>query len=334
MRNLINTEKFSLHLRERAINTTSEEVLLTNFSGSQQEKDLTEPTNCKGFGRIRHFKLETSSGWVKNPLPILPALKILGIQPETEIRAQVFQNSVCNWRCWYCFVDTNLLNGDLKRASFLNCDEMLDLYLMDENPAQMLDLSGGQPDLTPEWIPWMMQALKKRSLDDKIYLWSDDNLSNDYFWKYLSTKEIELVATYKNYGRVCCFKGFDEESFSFNTLAEPNLFLNQFKLFEKLLGIGIDLYAYVTLTTPNRISITNNLPSFLDELQKINVNLPLRTIPLEVQVFSPVLYRMNEEKRRSITNQWFAIELWQKELESRFPSGLRETNITEVKIGS
>jgi len=55
----------------------------------------------------------------------------------------------------------------------------------------MIDLSGGQPDLTPEWIPWMMEELNNRGLTDKVYLWSDDNLSNDYFWKYLSDAEID-----------------------------------------------------------------------------------------------------------------------------------------------
>ena len=155
-------------------------ILVTNFSGSEQEKDLTEPANCNGFGRVRHFKLDAGKGWIKNPLPILPATKALGIKQNSEIRSQVFQNSVCNWRCWYCFVDFKLLSGDSKYSSFLTCDEMVDLYLKEENPAPMIDLTGGQPDLTPEWIPWMMQTLIERGLDKKIFLWSDDNLSNDY----------------------------------------------------------------------------------------------------------------------------------------------------------
>jgi len=33
----------------------------------------------------------------------------------------------------------------------------------------MIDLSGGQPDLTPEWIPWMMECLSDKGLNKKVY---------------------------------------------------------------------------------------------------------------------------------------------------------------------
>lgn len=334
MEKLINTDSYSNLLRSRAVDLENKKLLVTNLLGSAQEKDLSEPPNCKGYGRIRHFNKKTTKDWVNNPLPIDPACKALGLPFAEKFESQVFQNAACNWRCWYCFVPFELLSANPKHSAMLSCKELMELYLAEEKTAPMMDLSGGQPDLVPEWVPWMMQELTQRQLQDKIYLWSDDNLSNDFFWKYLSPKEIELVAAYQNYGRVCCFKGFDEESFSFNTLAEPNLFTNQFQLFNRLLRLGIDLYAYVTFTTPNQKSISNNLPYFLDALQRIDVNLPLRTIPLEVQVFSPVLSRMNEEKRNAITNQWLAIELWQKELESRFSGNLRQMNITDIKIGA
>src|ERR1043165_6298843 len=153
----INTEEFSAHLRNKAINIDQKSILMTNFTGSLQERDLTEPTNCNGFGRIRHFKLDTGNDWISNPLPILPAAKMLGVKANDQIRAQVFQNSICNWRCWYCFVDYSLLSGDQRHGSFLTCEQMLDLYLAEKNPPPMIDLTGGQPDLTPEWVPWMMQ---------------------------------------------------------------------------------------------------------------------------------------------------------------------------------
>lgn len=131
--NQIDTGKFSGHLRTKAIDLEQKKILITNFQGSKQEEDLTEPPNCNGFGRIRHFKLDAGSGWIPNPLPILPAAKALSLKATSGIRAQVFQNSVCNWRCWYCFVDFRLLSGDQQHASFLSCDQMVDLYLHQQN---------------------------------------------------------------------------------------------------------------------------------------------------------------------------------------------------------
>lgn len=328
----IDTEDVSRHLRGKAINVTERKLLITNFHNTQQEEDLSEPANCNGFGRIRHFRLGSGTNWLLNPLPILPAAKALGIESGFEIRAQVFQNSICNWRCWYCFVDFKLLSGNSTYSSFLSCDEMLDLYLAENNPPEMIDLTGGQPDLTPEWIPWMMEALQKRGLDKKIFLWSDDNLSNDYFWKFLSQEQIDLIRSYKMYARVCCFKGIDELSFSLNTKASPELFEKQFELCKRLHELGIDLYFYITLTSPSKTDFENAIPTFLDKVQAIHPNLPLRIVPLEIQEFTPVKPRMNETTNDLIIGQYKAMEVWKSELQRRFPSDLLITPITDILI--
>lgn len=333
MTKLIDTDSYSSHLRSKSIDVENKKLLVTSFSDSGQKKDLSVPPNCDGFGRIRHFYRATTERWPENPLPIDPAEKFLGLSTNSPaIESQVFQNAACNWRCWYCFVPFNLLSANVKHSAMLSCRELVDLYMGEENRPSMIDLSGGQPDLIPEWVPWMMRELMDRGLEETVYLWSDDNLSNDYFWQYLSNDDIELVAGYTGYGRVCCFKGFDDASFSFNTLAEPSLFARQFDLFSRLANLGIDLYAYATFTTTDRSSVEKGIPAFLDLLQSISVNLPLRTIPLEVQVFSPVESRLDEEKRRSMDNQWHAIDIWKKEIESRFSADLREKPITEIPL--
>lgn len=321
-----------MHLRDKAIDIIGKKILITNFTGSDQEKDLTDPTNCEGFGRVRHFKLDTGTDWMQNPLPILPAAKALGFRPDSQIRAQVFQNSVCNWRCWYCFVDYKLLNGDSKFSSFLTCDQMVDYYLKEENPPLMIDLSGGQPDLTPEWVPWMMETLQNKGLQNKIYLWSDDNLSNDYLWKYLSNDQIDLMSSYKMYSRVCCFKGIDERAFSLNTKADPKLFLNQFDLCKRLLEINLDLYCYITLTANSDTNFEIAVPKFLDTVQAIDELLPLRIIPLKIFEFTPVLSRMNEGFTDMLKGQYNAIKIWQRELIKRFVPEQLSKPITEIQL--
>jgi len=94
----IDTESFSDHLRGKGIDVLSQKILITNYAGSLQEEDLAEPANCKGFGRIRHFKHKRNQNWPVNPLPILPVAKALNLHVTDSIRAQVFQNAVCNWR--------------------------------------------------------------------------------------------------------------------------------------------------------------------------------------------------------------------------------------------
>ncbi|WP_217601983.1 radical SAM protein [Chitinophaga sp. GbtcB8] len=330
--NLIKTDEYSAKLRGKGIDIVNRKILISNYSGSEQEKDLTEPANCKGFGRVRHFKLRRSTDWPVNPLPIVPALKYLQLPDDSEVRAQIFQNSICNWRCWYCYVDFKLLNGDKRYSEFLSCDDLIDLYLAENDRPLIIDLSGGQPDLTPEWIPWMMETLRNRNLEDKIFLWSDDNLSNDYFWQYLSAEQIELVRTYQRYARVCCFKGINEESFIINTKSEGKLFDNQFHLFKRLFDLGIDLYGYITLTSPSATKFENDVPVFLDKIQRIHYNLPLRIVPLKIYEFSPTKDRKDYDQQDLLTGQQKAIAIWQNELRKRFPDNLLALPITDIPL--
>lgn len=329
---LINTKEVSEKLRGKAIDLVSKKILITNFSGSEQEKDLTEPANCAGFGRIRHFKLHRATDWPANPLPIIPALKRLNLPNQTEIRAQIFQNSICNWRCWYCYVDYKLLNGDERFSKFLSCDELIDLYLAEGNRPLIIDLSGGQPDLTPEWIPWMMETLQNRNLQDKIFLWSDDNLSNDFFWKFLSMEQIELIRSYKLYARVCCFKGINEESFIINTKTEGKLFDNQFDLFKRLFKLGIDLYGYITLTCPSITNVEKDVSIFLDKIQNIHPSLPLRIIPLKIYEFSPTKDRKGVNQQDLLAGQEKAIIAWRNEIRRRFTDQEINLPITNIPL--
>ncbi len=328
----LNTSALSSRFRDAAIDRDNKRLLITNYHDTDQEDDLSEPANCNGFGRIRHFRRTTSHGWPSNPLPIDPAQKALGLPRTDLLRAQVFQNAVCNWRCWYCFVPFDLLAANRKHSDWLSPEMLIDLYLQQPDPPKVIDLTGGQPDLTPEWVPWIMVELRNRGLEKDVYLWSDDNLSNDYFWRFLSDEDKEIIATYRNYGRVCCFKGFNTESFTFNTRAESQLFDQQFELMGRFLDLGIDIYAYATFTTPSRQHVRDDMRAFVDRLQMLDTYLPLRTVPLEIQVFTPVEKRINEGLREALTNQYAAVEAWLEELQSRFSAEERNQNIANIPL--
>ena len=332
MGSFINTDDWSSQWRRAGIDVDARRILVTNFAGSEQEQDLTEPPNCGGLGRIRHFKRATSQGWPANPLPIDPACKALGAPPADSLRAQVFQNAVCNWRCWYCFVPFSLLSANPEHSQWVTVRELIDLFLEQPVRPAVIDLTGGQPDLTPEWAPWMIREIQTRGLENEVYIWSDDNLSTDYFWRYLGNDDIELLRNAKNYGRVGCFKGFDEESFSFNTLADGSLFQRQFDLFHRFAEIGLDLYAYVTLTSPTAAQITDRVRRFVDRLQMVHENLPLRTIPLEIQMFAPMHVRVKQEQREALRVQQMAVEVWSREVEDRYSVVERIAPITEVSL--
>jgi hypothetical protein len=90
----------------------------------------------------------------------------------------------------------------------------------------------------------MMEALEKRGLERSVYLWSDDNLSTDYYVRMLSSSQRARIQAYPMYGRVCCFKGYDGESFAYNTLAARELFERQFTVFRSARANGSGASAF------------------------------------------------------------------------------------------
>lgn len=335
MAQAIETSSFAHAMREKIIRPDSREILIAKLAGSDQEQDLTLPANCGGFGRVRHFNRGGSRLWPENPLPIDPASKVLGLPRSDRIRAQVFQNAACAWRCWYCYVPYNLLSGDASRGRWMTTDDLVKLYASQEDRPPIIDLSGGSPDLTPEWVPWMMRSLRDAGLSEKCYLWSDDNLSTDYVFTLLSDADRRILTEYRNYGRVCCLKGFDEESFFFNTTATPEGFDRQFDILARYLKLDIDLYGYVTLTGADSEAAEIGVPRLLDRLQKLSERFPLRVVPLEIVSYTPTDKRSKVDGEKSALAdcvQRRAIEIWSRELERRYSKSDLKLNIADVKI--
>lgn len=331
----IPTEKMASHLREKAIDIEGQRVLISRLVDTAQEKDLTVPANCNGYGRIRHFRQATADGWPANPLPIAPACRALNITAIPDcMEALVFQNAACAWRCWYCFVPENLLRADKKHSEWFTAEQLIDLYIQIPDRPQIIDLSGGSPDLVPEWTPWMMRALIDKGLENTTYLWTDDNLSTTYLFDELSSKDLDLLCNYKNYGRVCCIKGFDSRSFEFNTLAESQGYDRQFEILKQVVDLGIDVYGYVTLTSPFDDGVSDNVRNLMDRLQSIDPNFPLRVVPLRIEIYTPVEKRVNKdaEREKSLEIQEQAIEVWVEEIQKRFLKNERAKLIYDVPL--
>jgi uncharacterized Fe-S cluster-containing radical SAM superfamily protein len=332
----IDTAAFTARMRDKIVRPASGEILISRLAGSDQQADLTVPPNCDGLGRVRHFYRATADGWPPNPLPIDPAARAFGRNGADMVRAQVFQNAACGWRCWYCFVPFDMLNGNESKGAWLTAERLVSLYAAEPDRPDLIDLSGGSPDLTPEWVVWVMDELEAAGLADTTYLWSDDNLSTDYVFTKLTDAQRDRLVAYRNYGRVCCFKGFDAASFAFNTTARPEDYDAQFERFGRYLELGLDLYGYVTLTGPDATATARGVPTLIDRLQALDPNLPLRVVPLSIGNFSPTRERNDRGGQgrfdAAVPVQEAAIAIWTAELKRRFSADLRALAIVDVPL--
>jgi uncharacterized Fe-S cluster-containing radical SAM superfamily protein len=328
----IDSDRFASNLRRTLVKTEEQKVLLAQISGAKQSHDKYTLENSGGFGRTREFtsfsmhlsRVRTLAG---RPIPLLRG------HPRTSVvRSQVFQLAGCNWRCWYCYVDDELLGGSPSMGKYVSASELLDMYLKLSDRPPVIDLSGGQPDLVPEWTLWVLEEIDRRGLQSTVLIWQDDNLSSELLWALLTEKQIDYMARFKGHSRVGCFKGFDSLSFSYNTLAPKSMYERQFRVFERLLRQGFDVYAYATFTCPQSHCTKDRIKHFVDDLQKIHPLLPLRTIPLEVRPFSVTRVRMTPHHQQSIDEQSRAGEFWDEVLMERFSSRELQSPYEDVRI--
>jgi uncharacterized Fe-S cluster-containing radical SAM superfamily protein len=311
------TAKRATRLRDRCLDTRERRVLLSRIEGSAQARDLSVPPNCGGLGRIRHFKSQPNGPWPINPLPGLPAARWLKMEFSPLNRAQVFQLSGCSYRCWYCYVPYRMLSGNESVSEWLSPEEMIDRYLAEIDRPQIIDLSGGSPDLVPEWIAWTMDAIQSRNLSQSVYLWSDDNLSSDLMMSAEQRPLLHRIERYAGYGRVCCLKGVDASSFAFTTGASEYEFELQLETLKSYLATSIDLYGYVTLAYPPSSDDRDRICRLMDRLQEMRADFIGRLVPLRIEKFSTMIGRLDDKRNRALRHQDELVEIWVEELASR-----------------
>ena len=308
----LETAKRDAELRRRVIDTTERRVLVSRIGGTAQEGDLSAPTNCGGYGRIRHFRRKVAAGWPENPLPIVPASRWLGIDAHQTIEAQVFQLAACAWRCWYCYVPYASMRADPATSSWRTAEDLVDDFLGLENRPPILDLSGGSPDLAPEWIAWTLEAIESRGAAATTFLWSDDNLSTDRLLRQEHTAAMATIAAAPNYGKACCLKGYDSASFAFNTRAGPEGFERQLDILTAYATTDIDIYVYLPLVGPVEGSTKAQVDWILDRLASIRSDLPSRTVPLLVSTFGAMAHRVGDKQAQALERQWELAARWQE----------------------
>jgi len=318
--------------RDNIFDKTSNRFLISRIASSEQEPDLSKPPNCDGYGRIRHFRRFIADDWCPDPLPLDPCTKALKLDNLNMLEAQVFQIASCNLNCWYCFVPDTLKIAKPDQSKWFSCDEMIRLFNAEKSNIRIIDLSGGNPELVPEWVLYTMKALEKMNLNNSIYLWSDDTLTTDFTFKYLKSSDLLYMKRYLNYGKVCCFKGYDQNSFSFNTLLPSSSFDNQFDLFARYMELRLDLFGYVTFTTNNIVNCEEKIDQFITRLIQIHPLLPLRIIPLKIVKFSSMQKRMKPEYEQALINQLIIYNEWARVLSKLYNPELLNVNISNIQL--
>lgn len=320
------------NLRKRIIRKEDGQlkILLANFEGTTQQKDIERKTHLiEDFYRIKEDVPafgDSNFDWrnkdaIKKAMAIdrfdMPSWAQYKIDGKIELskglkkwyKVFIYQLKACNLHCNYCYVDDVNKNGKQdNNARFFSIPEIVDAFERQQKRDDILwrlRASGGEPTLAIEQIPALEDVLEERDLIKKVHLQMDTNLTTGSFIEYLENSGdvpkgiLNDIAGYKNFSVLASFKGTDSESFAKNTRAEPKLFEEQFYSFGRLVDAGIDVYPFVY--APNPLTLPNFAHRFKDEFGQ-NALKKLWAFRLNAEYDVPKA-RLGEERAKEYHNE-------------------------------
>lgn len=237
--------------------------------------------------------------------------------PKDYNRSFVIQAAGCNYSCNYCYVppETNACN--LNFSKYFSVKDMIDYFLKArkefKEPINVIRITGGEATIIPDIIIDIYSEMERI---EGTYLWIDTNLSAT---KYLEKMESDLknIMQKKNVGVVGCFKGVSKEDLSLLTGAEPKFYDNQFEIAKLFLKWKTDLYIYLPALIYGS-NIEQKVKTFIDRLQELNKNLPLRVEMLVIKKYPAAIRNMKLKTKecRSMpeTDQRLVFDLWYNKL--------------------
>jgi uncharacterized Fe-S cluster-containing radical SAM superfamily protein len=253
--------------------------------------------------------------------------KFIG-DPRDFAKVFTFQLNACNYDCNYCYVPLVLKTPNREWGKFFRAKEIVSAFLEIRKKYNLkmnvIRASGGEIFcIAPDLVYEIYSQIKDRNLDKEIYFWIDTNLSTTKIIKKFE-RELREMFKAKNVGIVGCFKGTCEEDFEILTGRNRKFYKNQFECTKFLLDLKADLYLYLSALAYGKDlkEIKEKLSYFIENLEKINENLPLRTELLVILDYPQALE--NRERCQKLGRPWpktdqkDVFEIWYNLLKEKY----------------
>jgi uncharacterized Fe-S cluster-containing radical SAM superfamily protein len=237
---------------------------------------------------------------------------------EQYNRLLTVQLGGCNFRCWYCYCDDSLLNG--KNLIYLTPEELADKFVEQRTKdhslgmqSNVLRISGGEPFLAPELILGCLEEIKRRRLDDRVFIWTETNLSP--FLKESGSDrslvenwiDLDSISSFRNFAVHPCVHGTTPENLHEIAKIDSRWFDGLLDGLKTLIQHKIDIYPTFS---PNMCP-PDDVESFFRRLLSINKNLPLRFALIEYHLDYPsVFMRLDAQQHKIVYNKYLVIKKW------------------------
>ena len=323
----IDAYQFAKGLREKLVNQANGKFGFASFTGTAMLDTLSDLFRVfTPVSPERQRKLNSQYGHKLNifldslfdyPTIMKYRLHVQGSWEQYN-RLLTVQVGGCNFRCWYCYCDDVLLNG--QNLTYLNATELVDRFIQqrisDHSQGMLtnvLRISGGEPFLAAELILGCLKEIKKRGLDDKLFVWTETNISP--FLKdpvsgmtlVENWVNLEEFAVFKNFAVHPCIHGTSPENLYEITKIDSKWFDGLLKGLETLIQHNIDIYPTLS---PNMCP-PKDVEGIFNKLRAINEYLPLRVALIEYHLdYLSVFMRKDALEHVILYNKYIVIKKW------------------------
>lgn len=295
--------------------------ILRVFSAIEPTKNR-KPNGQYGFGFDKYTDVLSDS-------PITIAGK-MGGEWRNYNQQVIVQIGICNFRCWYCYVDYELLSG--RKVLYLTADAIVSQFLEQRQHAKsegkewnVLRISGGEPFLAPDLILDCLRIIKQLHLDRDICIKTETNLSplikvND---QPLAEEwaDFQELAQYRNLIVHPTLHGISQESLRLNANADPELLDVLFEALKTLIDHRIDIYpSFGSNTVP-----VGDVRYFWGRLKALNKNLPLRIAVRPFRFdYESIVERAHGNRKIQIFDHVELVKTWDDLLRDEYGVGYAE----------
>lgn len=285
--------------------------------------------------RNRYAQIASDFNFLMHSLSDSPisCCKHLGRNWEYYNNQIICHVSRCNFRCRYCYVDYNYLNGF--DQEFITAKNIVKEFLVlrekfNSHPLNVLRISGGEPFLIPEFILEVLSEIRNSGLSNDVMVKCETNLST-----FIPTSSSSLVERwvdltefqqFNNFIIHATIHGLDGKSLKENTGADPffsDVIMNGLRI---LVENELDVYPSIGLNT-NKL---NGIENLFNSLINIHPNLPLR---LSIRPFRFDYDNVVSRKIRSPINDNELLIYWDSLLRNHYNLGYLEKARCNIDLG-
>lgn len=205
----------------------------------------------------------------------------MGKEWQTFQHHAIVQIGVCNFRCFYCYVDFRFLTG--RNVVHVTALQVVEQFLArraelakEGVELNVLRISGGEPMLAPDLTLECLRILRDRELAGEICVKTETNLAPlvtiDGTCPAARWADLAEFRTHPNFILHPTFHGLNRQSLRRISTANWDNFEMMFDAIRTLIDFGIDFYPSFGANTV----AVDDVDAFFSELKQIHENLPLR----------------------------------------------------------